>query len=266
MSGAEASAVLVLGMHRSGTSAAAAAIEALGFDLGPAASLLPAVAHDNPRGYAEQRAILDLNEELLALLGGTWWRPPTLQRGWERATRLNGIRHKARATLASLYGGRPRWVVKDPRIALTLPFWLEAMAPVRPAAVICVRGPAAVATSLQRRVLDRRPGDPPSWPGVPSRATCDRLWWRYTSSAWRGAAGLDRSVVVYERFVADPAATARGLARALGVTPNPQAAARIDPLLAHHARPPVARWAPRSRAEWLYLRLARRHRNDVAPA
>ena len=56
-------AILVLGMHRSGTSAAAGTLYHLGVAFG---SKLLEPAPDNPRGFFEHVDICDVHEELLA--------------------------------------------------------------------------------------------------------------------------------------------------------------------------------------------------------
>jgi len=69
--------LIVLGMHRSGTSALAGAAHRLGVAVG--SDILEA-QDDNVRGYYEQRAILDLHERLLAAWSTSWddLAPPTL--------------------------------------------------------------------------------------------------------------------------------------------------------------------------------------------
>src|SRR5271155_6002863 len=62
-------AVLVLGMHRSGTSAVARGLQMLGVYLG---NDFLCAKPDNPRGYWEDRNIYDINERLLAVLGLKW--------------------------------------------------------------------------------------------------------------------------------------------------------------------------------------------------
>ena len=57
--------VVVLGMHRSGTSAITRGLEVLGVNLGD--NLYPA-AIDNPKGFWEDNDFLGINEELLAHL------------------------------------------------------------------------------------------------------------------------------------------------------------------------------------------------------
>src|SRR5579859_1689857 len=65
----EATAILVLGMHRSGTSATTRVLNLLGADLG--ANLLEAQA-DNAKGFWEHAEAVQIHEELLAALGRTW--------------------------------------------------------------------------------------------------------------------------------------------------------------------------------------------------
>jgi hypothetical protein len=62
-------AVLILGMHRSGTSAFARSMQALGVYLGT--NFLD-TKPDNPTGYWEDRNICALNERLLGVFGLEW--------------------------------------------------------------------------------------------------------------------------------------------------------------------------------------------------
>jgi len=112
-------------MHRSGTSAVAAALEAFGLDVGDPERLMAADA-GNPSGYYEVQEIGDLNDELLAALGGGWDCPPPLNDGWELEPAMMPYYRRA----ASLVGTRlpkDRWLVKDPRITLLLPLWRRAV-------------------------------------------------------------------------------------------------------------------------------------------
>src|SRR5215467_9657005 len=87
--------VCVLGMHRSGTSAAARLMNLLGVYLGDEAHLMGSHP-ENPKGYWEYRPILALNEEILGRLGGTWDEPPSLPPGWEAAPEFADLRQRAR--------------------------------------------------------------------------------------------------------------------------------------------------------------------------
>jgi len=56
---------------------------------------------------------------------------------------------EARALVADLLPSTP-WAWKDPRLCLTLPFWLEVL-DARPAMVVCLRNPLEIAASLAER-------------------------------------------------------------------------------------------------------------------
>ena len=62
-------ALLILGMHRSGTSSVAGSMAVLGAKA-PATPLGP--AGDNPRGFFESRVIAALNDRVLAAVGSRW--------------------------------------------------------------------------------------------------------------------------------------------------------------------------------------------------
>src|ERR1700704_4698211 len=118
--------VCVMGMHRSGTSFTARALQLLGVSLGSPEGLM-APGPDNPAGYWENRDIKELNDELFAQLGGAWDQPPVLDPGWSLDGRLDPLRTRASEVLDDAFGAPATgtsvigW--KDPRLSLVLPFW-----------------------------------------------------------------------------------------------------------------------------------------------
>lgn len=134
--------LIVLGMHRSGTSAIARQLHRAGLYVGQAAELLAPQA-DNPGGFWERRDVLDLNDEILAEAGGSWYSPPA---SCPAAT--GSQREKIAAILASLDASSP-WVIKDPRLILTWGAWAPLARGTRQ--LLVFREPLAVAQSLQRR-------------------------------------------------------------------------------------------------------------------
>ena len=62
--------VLVLGMHRSGTSLVIRLLNLLGVSLGSEEHLLPPVDGDNPTGFWEHREVAMINDTILDHLGG----------------------------------------------------------------------------------------------------------------------------------------------------------------------------------------------------
>lgn len=221
------SAVLVLGMARSGTSAITRLLTLLGVELGPQEALLPPIAGENAKGFYEHRPIMKVNKELLERLGGSWSEPPRPARGWQRDAGLEDLRERAHELLAADFAGASLWGFKDPRTSLTLPFWEELLGDdVR--YVICHRRPLDSARSLERRNGIRLDD------GV-------ALWTRYMASALAHTAGRRRIVVGYVELFGGREALVGGLANFLGVGDaateqvRAQVQAWIDDDLRHHA-------------------------------
>lgn len=127
-------AIIVLGMHRSGTSCVAGMLAAAG-----AAVPGPQVRNwDNARGHFEAAAAVRLSETVLAASGGNWMRPPEQLR-WSDADAAE------RDRLLAPRDGRPA-LIKDPRVLLCHRFWFGGPQPI--AAIGVVRHPLAVARSL----------------------------------------------------------------------------------------------------------------------
>lgn len=132
-------AVLVLGMHRSGTSCLAGCLEELGLRLGDVFLWNP----HNLKGNREHRAVQQLNEDLLCHNGGRWDEPVEVRR-W------TADHERARTHIVTeLAAGERPWGFKDPRTLFTLDFWRAALPDAR--LVGTFRHPLAVARSLQRR-------------------------------------------------------------------------------------------------------------------
>lgn len=130
--------VLILGMHRSGTSCLAGSLQEAGLYLGDVNTAAP----HNAKGNRENRAIMDLQDDLLHANGGNWDAPPR-EVVWQPE-------HRARRdAIIATYPTDQIWGFKDPRTLLTLSGWLETLSSVR--FVGTFRHPLAVAASLHAR-------------------------------------------------------------------------------------------------------------------
>ena len=143
---------VVLGMHRSGTSALAKLLHNLGLASGD--RLLPANEH-NADGHFEDIDVLAIDEAVLQSLGTVWHLPlnPTrltqaLDRG-DLAEELN----QAAALIKDRVARYPNWFVKEPRLSLLMPFWQRVFAQEGISAryIWMVRHAAQVDASLQAR-------------------------------------------------------------------------------------------------------------------
>lgn len=220
-------ALLVLGMHRSGTSALTRVTNLLGVALGD--DLMP--AHEtNEKGFWEHASIVGLNDQLLAALGSGWDDARALpEDGWERAE-LAPIRDHIVERLRADFGAVGLWGLKDPRLCRLLPIWQSLLAElgVEPAYVLIVRNPYEVAASLARR--DRMPED---------KALL--LWLRHVLEAERHTRGQARAFISYDALLGDWRGQVESLGARLGLdwpVPFEQAAAQIgeflSPELRHH--------------------------------
>lgn len=160
----------------------------MGLNAGEIEDHLPA-AVDNPGGFFELESVFDLNTELLDRLGGSWDSPPVPPDGWVNETKVEAYLDRARDLVASSLGS-DHFVLKDPRIALLLPFWRRAVFD-RCCAVMIVRDPVEVAWSLNLRN------------GV-SVLTGLALWGAYNRSAVVGLEGLPVHVCRYEDLMVSP--------------------------------------------------------------
>lgn len=184
-------AILVLGMHRSGTSATAGCLRNLGVRLGRRKRLLGPADH-NPRGHFEHAGIMKLHDTLLCTLGSRWDNPSPLPEGWERDSCIDHLRNRLKAILLRDFAGAGLWGVKDPRMCRLLPVWLPLLSElgVEIKALHVVRAPGAVAASLAAR--DAMPEE-----------QAFALWLSHSLSAEWATRRLARTVMLYDDLIAD---------------------------------------------------------------
>jgi hypothetical protein len=181
--------VLIVGMHRSGTSAVTGALAHLGLAVPVTRDRWQTTA-DNPDHW--ESVALGLHDDaLLEALGGAWDRPPEAGPGWESAPGLTaGPLGDTAAPANAAFPGSGPVVWKDPRVCVLLPYWLAHL-PAPVAAVFIWRDPLSVARSLQERDGFNLQG------GL-------ALWEWYNHAALSGLQGVDTFVMRYDTLVADP--------------------------------------------------------------
>ena len=77
---AKKKAIIILGMHRSGTSAVTRICNLLGADLG--SKLLKAIKGNNDKGFFEHRDVVDVNDKILYEMDSSWLCPFPLENNW----------------------------------------------------------------------------------------------------------------------------------------------------------------------------------------
>jgi GT2 family glycosyltransferase len=200
-------AILVLGMHRSGTSLLSSLVGSLGVYLGE--NFVPADVH-NPAGYFEDKECIDIQERLLEALGqpwhgekgmlpfpSRWWYAPDLQ------PLLDELRGWIDRRIAS---GADIWALKDPRTTRFLPMWQELLETrgVTPRYVLAVRDPAAVVASEVAR------------DNVPAQRIY-HTWLRYNMEALLHSGPDLAGVFIYSEWFSDGITQIKRLAAALDV-------------------------------------------------
>ncbi len=143
-------AIIILGMHRSGTSALTRVLNLLGMELGQ--PLLPPHA-TNVTGFWEHAEIVAMNEQILQLLGSTWDDANFLQKTLFHCKTLNQLQQQAAKIIYRNFSTCPLWGIKDPRICRLLPFWLPVFADTgcQLHFILMARHPFEVTASLQQR-------------------------------------------------------------------------------------------------------------------
>ena len=111
-------ALLVLGMHRSGTSAFTRVLNLHGVALGE--NLMPA-GPDNPSGFWEHADVVAVHERLLAALERTWDDPRPLPDNWLASAAAQTAFDALVAIVQRDFAGVSLWAVKDPRLCRLLP-------------------------------------------------------------------------------------------------------------------------------------------------
>lgn len=220
--------LLITGSGRSGTSAVAQLLDAAGLSAG---ERLIDGDEFNADGYFEERALIELNQEILTAAGlGPWFSMATR----EQVLYAAGARADAMQALAA--EATPVW--KDPRFCWTLEAWL-AVLPERPRLIVCLRKPEEVIASTLRR-----------YGMLGDEAT------RAAEHVWRAGYerlveviddyGLEALCVEYSALQGQPATAARALGEFVGRALDPSLIRRE---LRHH------RGGTPSRLRRLYARV-----------
>jgi hypothetical protein len=148
--GSRKDAVVVLGMHRSGTSAMARTLSLAGADL-PTNLMGPGVA--NPKGHWEPADVQVFNDKILEELDSSWDDLFGPRRGPKWRLAADRFVPAAVDIIRSNWSDSTTIVFKEPRTAILLDVWLAALGSegYRTSFVIMVRNPIEVAASLRAR-------------------------------------------------------------------------------------------------------------------
>ncbi|MNZ33393.1 hypothetical protein D3C78_507380 [compost metagenome] len=205
---ARSKAIVILGMHRSGTSLLAKTIKSLGVYIGRDEEMI-GPREDNPEGFWEHSEIVDVHEKLLGNLSSSWDTTKPLPEEWWLSEEVVSYRSQIKDIVTGNFSNRAVWGFKDPRTCLLLPLWKSVFQEldIEPIYIICLRNPLNVAASLQKR--DR-------FTNEKSMA----LWTLYVMSSLYYTIDERRMVVSYDRLLEQPVETGEGISHFLNIPYN----------------------------------------------
>lgn len=237
-------AVLVLAMHRTGSSATTRFLNFLGCAL---PNTLLGANPTNVAGHWESDAIRIFNDQLLAEAGSSWsdWLPMHSQ--WANS---QTYRHNLRAAgevLDNEFADAPLFVLKDPRICRFAGFWYEVLEArgIKAATLIPLRNPLEVAASLSKR-----DGMDPT--------IAQLLWLRHMLDAEFASRGHRRTFARYEDLLNEWSSLADRVGEGLDIVwPRSKAAFAADAAaflshdLRHHVQRPADLLENAAHSRWL---------------
>src|SRR5437763_9845273 len=204
--------VLIIGAHRSGTTATAHALELIGLQIGQRLD-----------SHREPRLLQKLHEDYLRRTGGAWHNPQPFLKWFESAEGkqdcVSYLRSNVRRDFARIFGYRfnpkglwlrarlnlgRQWGWKEPRTTLFAPAWLEIFPEAR--IVHVIRDAQAAASSIRERELKfQAAGDPPT-PNLADLDYCRQLVQTYLIAGERLADSTNYQQLQFEELQANPPA------------------------------------------------------------
>jgi hypothetical protein len=222
-------AVLILGMHRSGTSALTQVLHLCGLDL--PADLLPGYP-DNERGFFEPRKVIGIHDSMLHALGSSWDDLVEIPASALCGAETTEVRRDLLAALRQDLGDSHRFVLKDPRLCRLMPMWRLILTEfgAEPSCVLAIRNPLEIADSLRAR------------DGI-SRAQSLIMWLQHFLESERHTRDLPRTFTSYDGLLDDWRTTIGRVEKDLSLglrTDDPQVERQVleflEPALRHHSR------------------------------
>lgn len=199
--------MLVLGMHRSGTSAVTRGLKVLGVELGDKAL---DSGGDNKKGFWEDSDFKKLNIEMLDAINHDWDSIEHITRGDVDTLLSKGFLEKAVLLITKKIKGTKVFGLKDPRASILLTFWMVVFEHLSLSVsyVIAVRNPRSVVESLSVR-------------SNMNRTKAYLLWLDYTITVLRHTKKRRRVVIDYDYLLFAPDSELTRIAKAIDLKVEP---------------------------------------------
>lgn len=208
-------ALIIAGMHRSGTSALSRVINLLGADLPPD---LMNPAEDNKSGFWESIKLSKIHDKLLDSLDSRWDSVTPIPSDFYKSIIIEEYHEDILCFLQENFKNSRFFAIKDPRICRLIPVWIKVLQDFNAEArfIIPFRNPLEVANSLRRR-------------NNFSTSKSLLLWLRYILEAEQYTRNQHRSFITYETLLTNWYAIAEKIETDLNFTwPRKSLNARLD--------------------------------------
>jgi GT2 family glycosyltransferase len=217
--------ILVLGMHRSGTSVLARLLNMIGLYFAPE-GVSTGANQENPKRFWERRDVRQANDRLLHAAGADWDMVGSFSIDKIPAEEIEQAQREMRSIVLELDAHRP-WFIREPRLCLLFPVWRPLLE--MPVCIHIHRHPLEVALSLRER----------NGFSIPLGLA---LWERYTLAAFAATAGTPRILVQHAALLRSPVEAVQSIAeqlvefgvRGLRRPAEAEINAFIQPSLHHH--------------------------------
>ena len=198
--------VVILGMHRSGTSILSRGLQVMGVELGD--NLIKS-AGDNQKGFWEDADIVAINDEILEFIGNSWDSILPIESSTLPLLKQRGYYDRALELLNSKTERHPCFGFKDPRTAKLLFFWKEILSnsDFDTRYLMSIRNPKSVVLSLAKRN------------GLRVDISY-ALWLSYTTSMMYEIQNVPYLIVDYDLLLEAPVRELNRVAKHIGLAVN----------------------------------------------
>lgn len=179
--------ILILGMHRSGTSMLTGILNKLNINVGNDV-LQP--ANDNLKGFFENKKIVEINDQILEYFGYTWDNVDKFPNNWINKLGIKFFYRKLALAIINDFKNNEFFLLKDPRICLLLPLYIKLFNEigVNLKIIYILRHPSEVAQSLEKRN------------NMPFEKAIN-LWINYNNQADINSRDLERYILFYDNLL-----------------------------------------------------------------
>lgn len=205
---AKRTCLLVLGMHRSGTSALTRLLSLAGARL--PLRLMPA-GPGNESGHWEPLYLTEYHEKVLEGLGSSWHDWHSVDFSTAPPARIDEIKSRIKALIEEDYPDEGLYAVKDPRICRFAKFFIDTIEETgdRVALIHVFRSPLDVVNSLNSRKV--------VWPQGYTTTDAALLWLRHVLDAETACRGRRRALISFDSLMANPELALANIARQTGL-------------------------------------------------